>query len=234
VIAGGLAVMTAVFDEFEIDAMDYCEAALRDGILIELWSELAGSDIREQTVARLERRYQLDPMRGRRLAETAWALFDQAARAVREERLERRALLGWAARLSDSGKIIAEEDHHKHAAYVLRHADMPGFNVAEQGALSALALSQTGGLRKLRGLVSGELGWLSVLSLRLAITLERHSAGDKVAPPLPALFFKQGAARIEIERHWLNDHPEARQDLFDEAARWMEQRLLAQFDIREL
>jgi exopolyphosphatase/guanosine-5'-triphosphate,3'-diphosphate pyrophosphatase len=234
VIAGGLAVMTAVFDEFGLDAMDYCEAALRDGILIELWSELAGSDIREQTVARLERRYQLDPARGRRLAETAWALFDQAARAVREERLERRALLGWAARLADAGKIIAEEAHHRHAAYVLRHADMPGFNVALQGTLSALVLSQTGGLRKLRGLVSGELGWLSVLSLRLAIMLERHSAGDTAVPPLPALFFKQGAARIEIDRHWLNDHPQARQDLIDEAARWMEQRLLAQFDIREL
>ena len=234
VIAGGLAVMTAVFDEFGLETVDYCEAALRDGILIELWSELAGSDVRESTVAQLERRFQVDAVRARQRLETAWALYDQAARAVREERLERRALLGWAARLAEVGKIIAQAAHHRHASYMLRHADMPGFSVAEQGALSALVLAQTGGLRKLRGLISGELAWLSVLALRLAVLLERYPSSDRTPPPLPALFFRQGAARIEIERAWLNRHPEARQDLLDESARWLEQRLLVQFDIREL
>jgi len=234
VIAGGLAVMTAVFDEFGIETIDYCEAALRDGILIELWSELAGADIREQTVTRLQSRYQIDPAQSRRVAEMACALYDQAARAVREERLERRALLGWAARLADAGRIIADENYHRHAAYMLRHAEMPGFNDAEQGALSALVLAQTGGLRKLRGLVAGELAWLSVLALRLAVLLERHSTGDERAPPLPALFFRQGSARIEIARDWLDAHPEAREDFADESARWTEQRLLTQLEIREL
>ena len=117
---------------------------------------------------------------------------------------------------------------------MLRHADMPGFNDAEQGALSALVLAQTGGLRKLRGLVAGELGWLSVLALRLAVLLERHATGDERAPPLPALFFRQGAARVELARDWLDAHPEAREDLAEEAARWTEQRLLTLLEIREL
>lgn len=234
VIAGGLAVMTAVFDEFGLDSIDYCEAALRDGILIELWSELSGRDVREQTVGRLEHRYRLDQARGRWLADTACALYDQAARAVREERLERRTLLAWAARLADAGRIISEENHHRHAAYMLRNADMPGFNEAEQHALSALVLAQTGGLRKLRGLISGELGWLSVLALRLAVHLERHARGDPSPPPLPALFFKQGLARIEIDRQWLASHPEARDALLEESDRWIDQRLLAEFEVREL
>ncbi|MFM8557300.1 MAG: hypothetical protein ACKODG_14160, partial [Betaproteobacteria bacterium] len=91
-----------------------------------------------------------------------------------------------------------------------------------------------GGLRKLRGMVSGELGWLSVLALRLAGLLERHARGDPSPPPLPALFFKQGLARIEISREWLATHPEARDALIDESARWIDQRLLAEFEVREL
>ena len=234
VISGGLLVMTAVFDEFGLESVDYCEAALRDGILIELSSALAGNDVREQTVAQLERRYRVDSARGLRLANTSQALFDQAARTVREERLGRRAMLGWAARLADAGRVVAEEDRHRHAAYILRHADMPGFNDAEQRTLSALALSQSGGLRKLRGLIRDELGWLSVLALRLAVILERHSLGDRSPPPLPALFFRNGQARIEIHSGWLTAHPEANRDLLDEAARWTEMQLLARFELREL
>ena len=68
--------------------------------------------------------------------------------------------------------MIAEEDFHRHSAYVLRHADMPGFNRAEQQTVANLALGQTGGLRKLRGLFADELGWLSVLALRIAVVVE--------------------------------------------------------------
>lgn len=234
VLAGGLLVMRAVFEEFGLESIEYCEAALRDGILIELSSELRGSDIRAKTVADMARRYAVDLPRAERISERALALFDQAARAVREERLERRALLGWASELAEVGQMIAHEDFHKHSAYVLRHADMPGFNRAEQQTLSSLVLGQTGGLRKLRGLFADELGWMSVLALRIALLLEDAAAADAQPAPLPAFFFRHGEARIELAGTWLADHPTAHQALLDEARRWTDAQLVLRFELREL
>lgn len=234
VLAGGLLVMRAVFEEFGLESIEYCEAALRDGILIELSSELRGSDIRQKTVNDIARRYALDVERAERIALRALALYDQAARAVREERLERRMLLAWASQLAEVGRMIAHEDFHKHSAYVLRHADLPGFSRAEQQHLAHLVLGQTGGLRKLRGLFADELGWMSVLALRLALLLEDASADDAQPPPLPAFFFRHGEARIEIARTWLADHPIAHQALLDEARRWTDAQLVLRFELREL
>ena len=38
-----------------------------------------------------------------------------------------RELLGYAARLHDIGLSIAEKDHHKHSAYLVQNAQLPGF-----------------------------------------------------------------------------------------------------------
>lgn len=234
VLTGGLLVMTAVFEEFGLQEIEYCEAALRDGILLELSSAQQGSDVREQTVARIARRYGVDTQRCERIALRSLALFDQAARAVREERLKRRALLHWAARLCEVGRMIAEEDFHRHSAYVLRHADMPGFNRAEQQTVANLALGQTGGLRKLRGLFADELGWLSVLALRIAVVVEAAASADPDIPPLPALFFRNGEARLEVAAQWLLDHPAAHQAFVEEVRRWTEAQLVSRFELRAL
>jgi len=36
--------------------------------------------------------------------------------------------LGWAARLHEIGLDIAHNQYHKHGAYILGHADLPGFS----------------------------------------------------------------------------------------------------------
>ncbi len=218
VLAGGLAVMTGVFDELGIDAMRYCPGALRQGVLYDLLGRDAGTDMREITVAQMQRRYGVDVAHGDRLAHTALALYGQAARGTAEELDHDRRLLGWAARLAEIGMSISHEDHHKHSAYVLQHADMPGFSQAEQATMAHVVLGQTGGLRKLKGVVSGDREWLMVLCLRVAGILHRRR--DDAEVPMAALFFKRRQVRIEMPRAWALGHPLSDDSLVAEMQAW--------------
>jgi exopolyphosphatase/guanosine-5'-triphosphate,3'-diphosphate pyrophosphatase len=218
VLGGGLAVMNAVFDEFDLQAIDYCPGALRQGVLYDLLGRRHGQDQREITVSRMARSYGCDLAHGERVQATAIALFMQAARSADEDLSRRRRLLGWAAQLAEVGMTISHEDFHKHSAYVLTHADMPGFSQAEQRSLAHLALSQTGGLRKLGPLLGDPLDWLMALSLRLAVILHRRRDAEPVVTP--ALFHKRGRVRIEMPSGWARSHPLTDDSLAEEARLW--------------
>lgn len=223
VLAGGLAVMSAVFDELGIDEMRYCPAALRQGVLYDLLGRVAGADMREITVEQMMQRYAVDAAQAQRVADTAVALFDQAARAAAEVLAHRRALLRWTARLAEVGLSIAHESFHKHTAYILLNADMPGFTQSEQAMLSHVALGQVGGLRKLAELIGDELEWLMVLALRIASILHRHRDAEET--PMPALFLKRGKVRLELPKAWAREHPLSDATLRAEAAAWNELRV---------
>lgn len=227
VLAGGLAVMMAAFDEFGIESLDYCDGALRHGVLHDLLGRNTGADQRSATVDQMIRRHDIDAPQAKRVRDTALALFDQGARASQEELLARRKLLSWAALLAECGMGISHEGFHKHSAYILTWADMPGFSKPEQGALALLALAQTGGLRKLRGRVDDDLTWLMIVALRVARLL--HRARDGSETPLPALFFKRRALRLEMPHDWAYRHPLAHASLLDEAALWTEAGVFEQF-----
>ncbi|MCM5571717.1 Ppx/GppA family phosphatase [Burkholderiaceae bacterium FT117] len=227
VLAGGLAVMLAAFDEFGIESLDYCGGALRHGVLHDLVGRAEGADPRVLTVRRMIERHGIDARHAARVRDTALALFDQGARASKEELQARRRLLEWAALLAECGMSISHEGFHKHSAYILSWADMPGFSRPEQETLALLALAQVGGLRKLRGRIEDELGWLMVVALRVARILHRARDGDEV--PLPALFFKRGGLRLEVPRDWAARQPLAHASLVDEAALWNEAKVFGRF-----
>lgn len=228
VLAGGLAVMAAVFDEFALESIDYCPGALRQGVLLELLDRRIGVDSRETTVVRLCERFRLDVVRARALAATALAMFDQTARADREALGEARRRLDWACRLAGIGQLISHENYHRHSAYMLEHGDLPGFSQEEQRALATLALAQCGGLKKLRGRVPDELGWIAVLALRLATLLARSSQPGEL--PLPALFFRRKTIRLELPEPWLLGHPVVHEALLAEAQLWIESGIAERFD----
>ena len=227
VLPGSLALMAATFDELRIDEMRYCDSALREGLLYDLLGRHSETDMREITVVRMMQRYDIDEAQAIRVAQTALALFDQGARGVREQLEIHRELLCWGAKLAEVGMSISHEDHHRHSAYILRNADMPGFTQTEQALLSRLALGQVGGLRKMRDEVRSDLEWLMVLSLRLASILHRRRDGAE--PPLPALFLKRRKVRIELPAQWAGMHPLSDQTLRAEAAAWSELRLFDEF-----
>lgn len=232
VLAGGLAVMTAVFDELGVEEMRYCPGALRQGALYDLLGRSSGADMRSITVAQMVQRYGTDPRQGERVAQSARAMYSQVARGLHEDLQRRSQLLGWAAQLAEVGMSISHEDFHKHSAYVLLHADMPGFSQPEQAALSRLALGQTGGLRKLRSLVQDDADWLMILCLRLASILHRRRNDEETT--LPALFFKRRQFRMELARTWAKAHPLSDESLLAEAQLWQEAGVFEAFEYQTI
>lgn len=231
VLAGGLAVMMAVFDELGIESMRYCDGALRQGVIHDLLGRDEGRDVRASTIARMLRRHRVDLAHAQRVRDTALALFDQAARDARETLQRRRQLLAWAAELAEIGRSVSHEDFHKHSAYVLAHSEMPGFSQREQDQLALLALAQGGALGRLGNRV-GETGWLAVLALRIATIL--HRKRDALEVPTPALFLSKGSVRLETTKQWAMRFPLSHQSLVAEARAWSEAGIFERFEYRTI
>src|SRR4029077_20206937 len=76
--------------------------------------------------------------------------------------------LARAPALHEIGISIAHNGYHKHSAYVIANADMPGFSRMEQSQLAQLVLAHRGKLSKLQDLNPVPGDWALVFCLRLA------------------------------------------------------------------
>jgi exopolyphosphatase/guanosine-5'-triphosphate,3'-diphosphate pyrophosphatase len=77
--------------------------------------------------------------------------------------------LRWAVSLHEIGLSVAHSEFHKHGAYILGHADMPGFSKRDQARLALLVLGQRGKLQKLASMPAGDDptgAWCSVSAWR--------------------------------------------------------------------
>ena len=216
VLPGGFAVMYAVFDELDIAQMNVSEAALRHGVLYDLLGRVEHRDMREATVTQFMRRYHVDAAQAARVRELALRIHEQLAGARDDD--PDRLMLDWAARLAEVGLSIAHAQYHKHSAYVLSNADMPGFSRVEQQRLARIVLAHRGKLDKLsdEGLEDGD--WNLVFALRLASTLLRRRTRVR----LPAFRVLANDARfsLELPRTWLARNALTAAALETEAQQW--------------
>lgn len=217
VLPGGLAIMSALFDELGIDVMHTGDGALRLGVLYDLLGRDDEHDKRDESVRQFVKRYHVDVNQARRVRHAALSLFD-AMMPEGAERTELRAALGWAADLHEVGLSIAHNAYHKHTAYVLENADMPGFSRADQQLLALLALGHQGKLGKLEPLVRNRAQWVAILSLRLAVLLFRRR-GEIEPLPLTASM-RNDSIVVRVNRDWLAHHPLSDFTLRAEEAEW--------------
>ena len=90
--------------------------------------------------------------------------------------------IAWAARLHEIGISVAYSGYHKHSAYIINNADMPGFSNDEQLALSLLVLAHRRSLNKVaKRLEEHEVDWSMMFALRLAALFYRSRA-DVTSP----------------------------------------------------
>lgn len=216
VFPGGLAILTAVFNALGLESLRIADGALREGLLYDMLGRLRPEDdARERSVRSMAARFHVDTEQANRVESTvvdflaqtqiAWGLDDPLAELA----------LRWAARLHEIGLDISHSGHHKHAAYLLEHADMPGFPKEEQRLLACLV---GGHRRKLQLERADELvppwhtrvQYLAVL-LRLAVLLHR---GRSRAPlPVIKLTAKGRSLEVRLPRGWIREHPLTRADL---------------------
>ncbi len=219
VLPGGLAIMSAIFDELKIDVMHTADGALRVGVLYDLLGRDAAHDKRDDTVMQFMTRYKVDRKQAARVKKTALSLFQAALPApppAGQEELSR--LLGWTADLHEIGLSIAHSTYHRHTAYVLENADMPGFSKQDQSALALLALSHQGKLSKVQALVQHSEQWIAILCLRLAVVLCRRREDLAVLPLRVSV--KGSSIIVRIDADWANDNPLTDFTLRAEESEW--------------
>ncbi|HJS77536.1 MAG TPA: exopolyphosphatase, partial [Burkholderiales bacterium] len=168
VLPGGLAIMISAFDALGLDSIKVSEGALRHGVLYDLLGRVQHRDMREATVAQFMRRYHVDAAQAERVKALALKIYDGLTPGADREDDPERLMLEWAARLAETGLSIAHAAYHKHSAYVLSNADMPGFSRMEQARLARIVLAHRGKLRKVQDAGFESSDWRLVFALRLA------------------------------------------------------------------
>ncbi len=214
VLAGGLAIMTAAVAELGVERIDPVGGALRLGVLYDLLGRTIDEDVRKVTVSGFVDRYRIERGHATRVATLATGLYRRAVGRADRGMVQ---LLQWAALLHETGMSVAHLGFHKHGAYILQHADMPGFSAGEQSRLALLVYGCRGGLAK----VSYALGDVDVrtqlLALRLAVLF--HHARTAIA--LPRIRLKVGKnITFDISSRWLKAHPLTTHLLVKERAQW--------------
>ena len=221
VLPGGVAIFCAVFDELGIETMAVSEGALRHGVLYDLLGRAQHSDQREATVAQFMRRYQIDAAQAERVRAVSLEIYDALAAAPHDgERDDHssRLMLDWAARLAEIGLSMAHAQYHKHSAYVLTYADMPGFSRMEQQRLARIVLAHRGKLAKVQDAGFEGSDWMLVFALRIATLLAR-SRTDVRVPHLSVAMDDAGFS-LALPQAWLDENPLSADALESEAGYW--------------
>jgi exopolyphosphatase/guanosine-5'-triphosphate,3'-diphosphate pyrophosphatase len=218
VFGGGLAILSAVFSVLDLPRMAYAEGALRLGVLYDLLGRFRQVDMRDATVRQFMRRYQVDGRQAARVERTALQLLGQLVDVDQPSHAKELRALRWTVMLHEIGISIAHTGFHKHGAYIIGSADMPGFSKKDQERLSLLVLGQRGKLEKLPLIPSDDPLWRQIFCLRLAVLLHR-SRDDQ---PLPPLRVKQSSSgfSIELPALWLQKNPLTAGALADESSAW--------------
>jgi exopolyphosphatase / guanosine-5'-triphosphate,3'-diphosphate pyrophosphatase len=198
VFPGGVVVLLAVFRALGIERMEVANGALREGVLYDLLGRLQLRDPRERSAAALASRYQVDAAQAARVEETARVLLAQVASDWDLEDEQAARILRWAARLHEIGLDVAHSHYHKHSAYIVSNADLPGFSLQEQQLVAAIV---RGHRRKLSMRVLDELPdeWrrpverLAAL-LRVSVSLHRSRSPE----PLPQLTAAVGKRSLTL------------------------------------
>jgi exopolyphosphatase/guanosine-5'-triphosphate,3'-diphosphate pyrophosphatase len=218
VFPGGVAILAEIFAAFDIEAMRVADGALRDGLLHDMVGRLTDEDPRELTVSSMQQRYHVDLKQAARVEQTALNFLSQVQETWELNDRLAELSIKWAARLHEIGLDVAHSGYHRHGAYLLENADMPGFAHEEQGLLARIV---GGHRRKLAPDSTEELTppwdrharYLIVL-LRLAVLLHR----GRSATALPDINVVARAHTIELSfpPRWLREHPLSVEDLQQE------------------
>jgi len=219
VLPGGLAILNAVLSELDIKSMVPAEGAMRQGVLYDLLGRFHHKDMREATVAQFMQRYHVHALQAQRVGALAFTLLRRLAADSDAPDEASARIIAWATKLHEIGISVAYSGYHKHSAYIINHADMPGFSRDEQAQLALLVQSHRRSLTKVADEIEAHnLDWNMVFALRIAALLYRRRA-DMQLPPLQPR--RQGRKfRLALAPGWLARNPLTATALHGEIREW--------------
>ncbi len=221
----GLAILKAAFLQLNIQHLSFADAALREGILFDQLDRQQNDDARSNSVAWLKTHYLVDADQSARVQKASATLFQCAGdnqTKWRNTPTECEGLLSRAAQLHEIGLIISHSQFHKHGAYLVQNADLPGFSDPEQLRLALLIRYHR---RKVPAQAFDLLDprwcddcWQLMIILRLAVILQRPRDTTTSETIIQSLDMSHPEKRctLSIDTNWLTQNPLTEADLKQE------------------
>jgi len=209
VLPAGIAILKAIFDQLKIDELHVSTASLKDGLIFDTVGRFTDEDIREQTVASLSKRHNIDTEHGQRVRKIALSLWKKTKTESSDlPGVSRTKVLSWAAALHEIGLSISHSSHHNHGHYLLQHSDLAGFGGYEQHILANLVRFHR---KKIKSKIyedlnpdvqKGIVGLLVCLRLAVRLSRRREDISAKYS-----LEFDEDRYIFEIDKKWLDKNP---------------------------
>jgi exopolyphosphatase / guanosine-5'-triphosphate,3'-diphosphate pyrophosphatase len=243
IVVAGAAILDALMEDLGLEEIRaVAECGLREGLVVDHLARERGltrgegGTVRERSVLQLARACSFDEPHARQVQALALELFDSAGEVgLHDYAGADRELFSHAALLHDIGTFLSYADHHLHSHYLIRHADLLGFDDREVAVMAATALFH----RKARpgtqhtafaGLDLESRARVRLLSalLRLAEYLDRgHAAAVRHATlhadgPRALVLEVAPASDWHLERWRLEDRRETLEKAFRRSLRVLE------------
>lgn len=222
-ICSGVAILIAIFEVLDIDQIEFCQYALREGVLFEQLANIPHNvvkhgSVRERTVYSLAERFNIDVLHATTTKDLAVKIYEMVKKSWVISNENYRTLLTFALILHEIGFDINASGYQKHGQYILTQTDLPGFNQEQQQSLAWLVGTQRKKITPLEDedwhLFSAEALHKLAIIMRLSVLLnqQRHINNDF----LLNIGCSEKSLTLTIEEQWLIERPIIDTELFYE------------------
>ena len=146
IIIGGAAILETLMEELGLQEIKVSERGLLDGMLMDYLGQIEGFPnhqkltVRERSVLQLGRSCGIDELHAESIVRLSLELFDTAKEEkLHDFRKKERELLRHAAYLHDVGDFISFSNHQAHSYYIIKNAELLGFDQKELEIMANLA-----------------------------------------------------------------------------------------------
>ncbi|MFP4007205.1 MAG: Ppx/GppA phosphatase family protein [Spirulinaceae cyanobacterium] len=227
IIVPGAIILLEAMQMLDLKSLVVCERALREGAIVD-WMLAHGliedrlqyqGEVRQRSIIKIARKYQVNMDYGDRVARFAVSLFDQLQGKLHEWGDSEREILGVAGVLHNSGLFISHSSHHKHSYYLIRHAELLGFTELEIELIANIARYHRKSKPKKKhdnysNLTKTQRQIVSETSamLRLAVALDRRQIGGVKAVQCD---YNEGDRELTLTLHPTFDNDDCALELWN-------------------
>jgi exopolyphosphatase/guanosine-5'-triphosphate,3'-diphosphate pyrophosphatase len=217
VFIGGAAIVKALFEGFQLELMHPAQGALREGLLYDISGRRDHQDVRGRTIDFLLQRFHIDPSQAERVMQVGVQLIEAGAETL-ELADEDIQLFLWAAELHEIGLAVAHSHYNRHGAYLIEHADLPGFSLSEQRLLAVLIRLQRRKISKrfLKELSEDDLPLIKKLLVLLRVALILRRDRNDIPVPIERAKWSEKGLSLKFTNEWLEENPLTHADLEQE------------------
>lgn len=223
VICAGVAILAALMESLNIEKIDYCKYALREGVLFEQMQNISPDNTRKRTINSLITRFNVDSKQTALVNSIAEHIFNGVNTTWEFDKAIYQELLISAIELHEIGFDINSSGYHRHGQYILSHADLAGFNQEQQQALAWLVGNQRKNLtpttNELWHVLRPKLLIKLVAILRLSIILSQQRI--LVSDYLPLVTVSKDVLILHFKLQWLAERPLIDRALHNEKEKWL-------------